>query len=196
MPLIRKTPAPPGSPSDAGDLHSASADARWAAARRLASPEDVPALSTALERETEPRVREAIFTSLARIGGVQSARALAERIRSDEAALRTGAIDALRSMGPEREEVLAELLADPDGDVRLLACEIARQGEGERSGPLLCDLLLRETEPNVAAAAVEVLTEIGDSRALPALERCGERFAGEPFLAFAIRIARERIGAK
>jgi len=195
MPLIRKTAAPVVGPS-AGDLDSASADARWAAARRLSSPEDVASLSTALERETEPRVREAIFTSLARIGGLQSARALAERIRSDEAALRTGAIDALRSMGPEREEMLAELLADPDSDVRLLACEIARQGQGERAGPLLCDLLLRETEPNVAAAAVEVLTEIGDSRALPALERCGERFAGQPFLSFAIGIARDRIGVK
>ena len=90
---------------------------------------------------------------------------------------------------------MPRLLADPDSDVRLLSCELVRglpEGEANR---LLCDLLERETEKNVCAAAVEVLAEIGRPEALPALARCAERFAGDPFLAFGIKVATDRIGA-
>lgn len=196
MPLIRKPAgAAPAAPPTA-NISSASADERWAAARQFASPTDVPALMAALEQETEPRVREAIFTSLARIGGAESARALASQIRSDDAALRTGALDALQSMTAELQQVLPGLLSDPDADVRLLACELARAAPGDDSASMLCALLEREPEANVTAAAVEVLSEIGSPQALPVLERCAARFADQPFLVFAIRIARDRIGAK
>lgn len=196
MPLIRK-PAGAARPEEtSADLASGSSDARWAAARRLNSPADVPALVAALEREAEPRVREALFTSLARIGGAESALALARQIRSDDAGLRTGALDALGGMAGEVAHILPDLLSDQDPDVRLLACELVRAApEGAFTG-LLCDLLLREPEANVAAAAVEVLSEVAGGEALPALDRCAERFAEEPFLVFAIRIARARIGVQ
>jgi HEAT repeat protein len=59
---------------------------------------------------------------------------------------------------------------------------------------LLCDLLERETAKNVCAAALEVLAEMGQPQALPTLRRCAERFRDDPFIAFSIKVATERIG--
>jgi len=54
-------------------------------------------------------------------------------------------------------------------------------------------LIETEQHLNVCAAAVEVLAEVGTSAALPALRSCAARFAGTPFLPFAISIAISRI---
>ena len=74
-------------------------------------------LASALSRESDPRVREAIFTGLARIATAESAAAVVPYLRSDDASLRTGAIDALRAMPRLRAAHLPLLLADPDADV-------------------------------------------------------------------------------
>lgn len=201
MPLIRRELTAPTSPRGAAAdvmaaLTSGSADARWTAARGLAgSPEGVQALAGALLTEADPRVREAIFTSLARAGTPQSVAAVLPHLRSDDAEVRTGALDALRAMPEAARPHLAALLKDGDPDVRLLACEIVRELPGPDAVGLLGDLLKRESEANVCAAAVEVVAEIGDPSILPALARCAQRFDHEPFLIFAIRVATNRIGA-
>jgi HEAT repeat protein len=199
MPLVRKDPTPSspgagrrGEPLSA--LSSASADERWTAARSLAaSPEGVHALGQALLSEADPRVREAMFTSLARAGTAQSVAAVLPHLRSDDAGIRAGALDALRAMPAAVQPQLAGLLGDSDADVRLLACEIVRGLPGSAASELLCALLDRESQANVCAAAVEVLSEIGDPSSLPVLARCAARFAHEPFLVFAIRVASDRI---
>jgi HEAT repeat protein len=89
---------------------------------------------------------------------------------------------------------VAGLLGDPDADVRLLSCELARGLPEDEANRLLGDLLLRETEKNVAAAAVEVLAEIGRPEVLAALDACAERFADDGFLLFSIKVAADRIG--
>jgi hypothetical protein len=48
-------------------------------------------------------------------------------------------------------------------------------------------------EPNVCAAAVEVLAEVGESSVLPVLERCAKRFGDTPFLKFSIQMAIDRV---
>jgi hypothetical protein len=58
---------------------------------------------------------------------------------------------------------------------------------------LLCRLLEHEQHPNVCAAAIDVLAEVGTRDAVPALQACAERFAGTPFLPFAVSIAIARI---
>lgn len=197
MPLIRRGDEAK-TPSDGGAweprLRAATPDERWDAARALSGqPQAVKALGEALALEQDARVREAMLTALARVGTEESAEVIAPYIRSDDAGLRTGALDALRLMPDGLENLLAKLLADPDADVRILVCDLARQLPGPAATRCLCTLLDGELEPNVCAAAVDVLAELGAPEALPTLAQCAERFASIPFLAFAIRIAGDRI---
>lgn len=199
MPLVRKPPdtATPDVQSSAdkgAGLSSASADARWLAARDAADRADsVPALAAALACESEARVREAIFTTLTRIATKQSAEAVLPYVRSDDAGLRTGALDALRSMPELTKSYLPELLADPDSDVRVLACDLARVLTDAETPKLLFTLIESDPQANVCAAAVEVLAEIGDADAVPSLARCAARFPNDPFLRFSIQAVSDQL---
>jgi HEAT repeat protein len=200
MPLIRK-PADPAAASGAtdpgvvkADLRAADVEVRWKAARVLgASAEAVDLLGEAAVTESDSRVREAIFTSLARIGTPHSAAALIPHVRADDAERRTGAMDALKAMPGALAGVLPDLLKDRDPDVRLLACDLVRELPSAEATALLVQVLDSETEVNVCAAAVDVIADIGAPEALPALRRCAERL-NAPFLDFAIKIACDRIG--
>jgi HEAT repeat protein len=195
MPLVRK-PSAAAPATLTASLTEGSSEARWSAARAAADrPDGVAVLADALTQESDPRVREAIFTGLARIATAESAAVVVPYLRSDDASLRTGAIDALRTMPKAASLHLPRLLADPDADVRLLSCELARGLPDEDANRLLCGLLEVETEKNVCAAAVEVLAEIGRPEALPSLTRCATRFDGDPFIAFSIKVAIDRIVA-
>jgi len=200
MPLIRRDSPGASPPRPEGDtiaqLSDANPDTRWKAARVLGKHADaVPALATALQVETSSQVREAIFTSLLLIRSDASARAAAEFVRSEDAALRSGALDALAAMPEVVERILPGLLQDPDSDVRILSCDLARTMPGEVATRLLSGLLQAEAEPNVCGAAVEVLAEVGTAEAIAPLRACKARFPGEAFLGFAIDDAIERAGA-
>jgi HEAT repeat protein len=171
-------------------------EARWAAARAAADrPGSVGALAKALVAETEPRVREAICTALVRIGTAESAEAVLPLLRSEDAALRTAAMDVLRTMPRWLASRLAEWLVDPDSDVRLLSCELARELDAPEAERLLLQVIGADPEPNVCAAAIEALSEIGGPDALAALAACVKRFNYDPFIAFAVEVASERLGA-
>jgi len=202
MPLVRKpTGQSPAPASDAasvlGNLVTGDTDARWAAARAAAElPGAVIALAAALRNEGNSRVREAMFTSLARIGTSESADLLISFLRSDSANLRAGALDALRIMVGNMRGLLARLLGDRDVDMRILSCELARALPGPEATTALCTLLSNEPEVNVCAAAIDVLAEVGDPQALPVLAACAQRFRDAPFLGFAIRTATDRINSQ
>ena len=201
MPLIKR--GPPGAPDSqphgtdlAAGLSDANPEARWKAARALGEdPSSVPQLARALATETSPQVREAIFTSLVLIRTDASARAAAEFVRSDDASLRGGALDALAAMPEVAQPMLPGLLADMDPDVRLLSCELVRKMAPEAATQMLGFLLKTETEVNVCGAAVDVLAEIGTPDAIGPLLACKSRFPDEAFLGFAIDDAIERAGA-
>jgi HEAT repeat protein len=204
MPLTRRDPPTnqPGPPKSsdwttlAPDLRQSDAARRWAAARLLGEhPESVPALVEALAQEHDDAVREAILTSLVRIGGVDTAQALLAVLRSDDAALRAGALDALQTMPDAVLPELEALLSDPDVDVRILVTDLARTIPAPEANRLLCRLLDDEHDPNVCAAAVDVLSEIGTPECVPALERCAARFGSEAFLPFAVQVTLQRIAA-
>jgi len=201
MPLIRRDDPSPtdartprGAGSPLADLESPDIEMRWRAVRSIA-PESkfVASLAAALERETAPRVREAIITALIRIGDQASAQALLPYLRAQDAGVRTAAIDALQAMPDATAPFMASLLGDADSDVRILATELVRNMPVDTATSLLVRLLDRETHPNVCGAAVEVMIELGTPDALPALRACAARFAGTPFLPFAISHAIARI---
>jgi HEAT repeat protein len=140
-----------------------------------------------------PRVREAIMTALMRIGDAASVQALLPYLRSEDAGRRGAAIEALQALPAAISPFMAALLADADSDVRLLATELARNMPAPQATKLLSDLIEREQHPNVCAAAVDVLAEVGTLDAVPALRSCAERFAGTAFLPFAVAVAIGRI---
>jgi HEAT repeat protein len=199
MPLIRKTPGSAAAPlPDTAAVLTAlvngTDDERWAAARAAPEmPGAARALGAALARERNARVREALFTALARIASAECVELMLPLLRSDDAHLRTGALDALRAMKSVAWPYVSQLLHDRDSDVRLLACELARNMPEDEARRLLCELLDTEPEQNVCASAVEVLVEVGGAEALPALAKCADRFRGTAFLEFSIKIAADSI---
>lgn len=201
MPLVRKPaqalPVEAATPQDILEaLSSPHEERRWAAARAAAGAQHLGRpLAEALQSETAPRVREALLTSLVQIGNAESVAAVLSLLRSDDAGQRVAALDALRIMIRGAGELLPPLLHDADVDVRILSCELARALPDDAATALLCDVLRTEPDPNVCAAAVEVLAEMGREDALPALAARAQKFSGTPFLTFAIQVASDRIRA-
>jgi HEAT repeat protein len=175
-------------------LRSADPESRWRAARALAgSAQAVPALADALADEKAPRVREAIMTALVRIGDAASVQVLLPHLRSQDAGQRAAAIEALQALPAAIAPFMAALLADDDSDVRVLATELVRNMPAPEATRLLSGLIEREPHPNVCAAAIDVLAEVGTPDAIPALRSCATRFATTPFLPFAVSVAIARI---
>ncbi len=202
MPFVRKPTTPAASTSERdgaailAGLRSTDPDERWAAARSAATVAGgSEALAAALRAEIEPHIREALFTGLARVGTPQSCAELLSLLRSDQSGLRTGALDALRSLGEGLRDLLPQLLNDSDADIRILSCELARALPTEVATTVLCNLLAGEADVNVCAAAIDVLAEVGSPAANPILARCATRFAQSPFLDFAVKIATDRINS-
>ena len=139
-----------------------------------------------------------MFTSLARIGTAESAAAVLPLLRSDDANLRTGALDALRAMiERDADRMLPALLADPDVDVRILSCELARGLPSAEANRLLCDAA-RPARPSRMSARPRSMfsRRSAGPRRCRRCARCAERFADDPFLAFAIKVATDRIRAQ
>jgi HEAT repeat protein len=203
MPFVkREFPAPAataqsvqdGLASHIADLRGPDPDTRWNAARALGGhPDAVRALGSALSAEKVPRVREAIVTALVRIGDQASVKALLPSLRSQDAGQRAAAIEALQSLPDAILPFIESLLADGDVDVRILATELARNMSAADANRVLCGLLQHERHPNVCAAAIEVLAEVGEREAIPVLEACAKRFVDAPFLPFAASTAIARI---
>jgi len=194
MPLVKAGKGGSGSDPTPHRLDSLDAESRWMAARALAGHTDaVPALAEALDHETVPRVREAIMTALMRVGDAASVEAILPLLRAQDAGLRGAAIEALQALPTAIAPFVKALLGDPDSDVRLLATELARNMSAPDATRLLCDLIAHEQHPNVCAAAIDVLTEVGTADAVPALKACATRFATTPFLPFAIAVAIARL---
>jgi HEAT repeat protein len=199
MPLIRSAEVAPDATAETLELRrdrlaAKDVDERRRAARALSGdPASASVLAARLACEPDPRVRDALFGSLIDIGGTQAAELVAPLIRSDDAGLRGGAVEALKRLESDAVAVLDALMSDPDTDVRILAIEITRAWPAELAMPRLRRVFEDEPHVNVCAAAVDVATEVGTEQLLTALDRLRARFGGEPFLAFAINIACDRI---
>jgi HEAT repeat protein len=142
---------------------------------RWGRAEAVAALAAALGTEKVPRVREAIMTALMRVGDEASVVALLPYLRSQDAGQRGTAIEALQALPETIMPFMPALLSDSDPDVRILATELARNMPGNDATRVLCDLLENELHPNVCAAAIDVLAEVGTRNSVPAFQACAAR---------------------
>ena len=177
-------------------LHSVNVQDRWEAARQLAEfASAVPELGRHLADEQDERVREAVLTSLAKINSIESFDTILRYLRVDDASFRTASLDALKLMPDAAGSRLDALLHDPDTDVRVLACDLARAVPPAIAQKSLGAILASEPEINVCAAAIDLLAEIGTPEILPDLTLCAERFS-IPFVNFSIKMARDQITAR
>lgn len=176
------------------DLSSDDSSVRRGAARALANhPEAAIALCDRLEVEGSPSVRAVLFTTLIRLQSPEVAYRLSALLRSDDAPLRNGAIEALQEMPDAASAPLRQLLADSDSDVRIFAVNILGALRHADAPLWLAEVVQSDPHVNVCAAAVDALAEIGGLEAVDALQALRLRFPEEAFMTFAIDTAIRRI---
>jgi HEAT repeat protein len=166
---------------------------RWAARDLQDCPEATPALVVRLQVEAEISVREVILTSLTRLGDDIAVAGLVQCLRSEDAALRNEALEAMKQLPEEVAPIMLGLLGDADPDVRIFAVNILET----LCHPDVEAWLIRvlETDPhiNVCATAVDLLVEVGSPAARAALVQLQGRFPDEPYIQFAADLALRRI---
>jgi len=115
--------------------------------------------------------------------------------RSEDVGLRNAAIEALQQMPDSLAPCVGDLLADNNSDVRICTVNVLGALADRRAPRWLEEVLRHDPHVNVCAAAVEGLAELGDAESRPALEALPKRFPDEPFIAFVVKAALQRIGA-
>jgi HEAT repeat protein len=168
---------------------------RWAARDLVACPNASGPLVDRLKLETDVSVREVILTALTRIGDDLAVVGLVECLRSEDAALRNEAIDAMKQLPDEVAPLMRGLLDDTDPDVRIFAVNILESLCHPDVESWLIDVIERDAHVNVCATAVDLLGEVGSVASKEALLRLKKRFSDEPFVQFAADIALRRIDA-
>ncbi len=166
---------------------------RWAARDLAAHPEAAQPLCRQLSVEPDASTREAILASLLTIGTSEVVDGLVRLLRSDDAALRNGAIDVLRQLPEAVAPHMETLLSDSDPDVRIFALDILQGLTHPKVTEWLAAVLTGEEHPNVVATAVDRAAEIGTPEMAAMLEKVAARFPTEPFIRFSVDTALDRI---
>lgn len=168
---------------------------RWAARDLAAHPAASVALGEQLLCEREHSVRQTLFTSLTTHASEPAAAALLPLLRSEDAMLRNGAIEALAGMPQATGPRVAALLRDADADVRIFTVNLLADLRHEQVPQWLLGVLQHDAAVNVVCAAIEVLAEVGSASHIEALRQAAARFPDDPFAGFAAELAIERIRA-
>jgi HEAT repeat protein len=179
-------------------LQLSSSDTRergWAARDLVQHPAAVHALCQQLETEPDKATREAISITLAKIGGDAVVSGLLPLLRSDDAALRNGVIDILKELPGDVAPHMEALLDDPNPDVRIFVVNVLEALRHPKVEDWLIAVISMDPHVNAVASALDLLGEVGTESALPALGNVVKRFPDEPFVAFAVNNAIQRIGS-
>jgi len=166
---------------------------RWAARDLTDCPEASAALVSRLEREDDISVREVILSTLTSLGDEVAVAGLVTCLRSEEAALRNEAIEAMKQLPDEVAPIMLGLLADNDPDIRIFAVNILESLRHPEVEFWLIGVIDNDPYLNVCATAVDLLGEVGSSAAKEALLRLKARFPEEPYIQFASDLALKRI---
>lgn len=203
--LVKKTENPePATQQSVADcqtwleqLNAEQAQQRRQAVLALAEyPNAVSALMQLLSHENDLTVQEAIFTTLSLIGTSEVVQALMPLLASENAYLRNNAAEVLQQLPAQIATYIPELLSNKNPDVRILAINILANLKHPDAPHWLKDIIERDTHINVCATAVDLLTELGSTETIPALEGLSKRFPDEPFIQFAVTTAINRIQAQ
>jgi HEAT repeat protein len=162
---------------------------RWAVRDLAEYPEATLALIAHVQTESSRAVREAVFTSLLRIGTEEVCESVAELLRSDDAELRNGAIDVLKNLADKAAPWIERLMTDPDPDVRIFAVNVMSSLRFEQVPEWLTTIVATDSHVNVCCTAIDLLAEVGDLDSIPALQSAEARFVDEPYVQFAVQTA-------
>lgn len=146
-----------------------------------------------LTTERDEQVMEAIFVALARSADPQVVAPMLDLLSSEDAWLRNRALEMLAAYPQSVLEQVAQRFDAADDDTRIFMVNLMTDLRHPGVLPWLLHVLQHETHVNVVAAALEVVAEVADGTALPVLEQVLQRFAHEPFMAFAVQLAQQRI---
>jgi len=204
MPLIKNAPQLPSPRGerqhgrDCGDLELSLKDAlasvrRWAARDLTDCPDSSTMLVTHLQSEQDAAVRQVAFTTLTQRGDAVAVEGLVSFLRSEDAALRNEAIEAMKQLPQAVSVMMRALLHDANSDVRIFAVNILESLRHPDVERWLCEVIESDSHVNVCATAVDLLGEVGSQLALEPLRHLKARFAAEPYIQFAADLAIKRI---
>lgn len=166
---------------------------RWAARDLTDCPAASAALVNRLQREEDISVREVILSTLTSLGDEVAVAGLVGCLRSEDAALRNEAIEAMKQLPDEVAPIMRGLLADANPDVRIFTVNILESLRHPEVESWLIAVIDNDPQLNVCATAVDLLGEVGSSAAREPLLRLKARYADEPYIQFATDLALERI---
>lgn len=168
-------------------LTDASPATRRQAVRELSGdPTVVGHLAARLLVEPDASVRDVLLLALVRHDTASTVRALVPCLRSSDAAVRNETLRTLQAMPAGVRVIMPELLADADPDVRGFAIGMLQSLHHHDADEWIVRLVRDEHDPNVCAAAVDLLTTSALPEARALLKALPERFPREPFLAFIV----------
>ena len=166
---------------------------RWAARDLVNCPNAAVILVEQLKREPELSVREVILSTLTHLGDAAAIEGLVDCLRSEDAALRNEAVEAMKQLPDEVAPMMQGLLTDPDPDVRIFTVNILESLCHPDVEAWLIEVISTDTHINVCATAVDLLTEVGTQAALAPLALLKSRFSTDPYIQFAANLALRRI---
>lgn len=204
MGLIRKNPSAPAeserrqhdrSPEELlGQLRDGSAsERRWAARDLATAPNVAAALCDAFGDERELSVRAAIVDTLLAIGNEEVVCGILPYLHSEDASRRNAAVEVLQQLPDVAAKYIQDLLAHPDSDIRIFAINICQNLRHAPSAEWLLNVIRTDEHINVVATALDGIAEIGTPEMIDELMDARQRFAGDPFICFAVDQAILRI---
>ncbi len=166
---------------------------RWAARDLTDCPGASAPLVRRLSRETDPSVRDVIFTTLTALGDDLAVAGLVECLNSEDVALRNEAIEAMKQLPEKVAPIMRGLLLNPDEDVRIFAVNILESLRHPDVESWLIGVIESDPDLNVCGTAVDLLGEVGSEASRGPLARLKKRFADQPYIQFAVDLALNRI---
>lgn len=166
---------------------------RWAVRDLMLLPNASAPLVARIAYEECVNVRNAILNALAQIADSVAISGLIYCLRSEDTALRNEAIEVLKAIPQQMELLIHTLLTDTDSDVRIFAVNILESLRHQDVEKWLIEVIEKDSHVNVCATAVDLLSEVGTERALPALKQLKIRFEDDPYICFTTDLALKRI---
>ena len=178
-------PLPAGAAGAAAPAETAAADTsrlrtqQWL---RIAASVALVALGTALgllfrfTNQSQNQPVAAAPTATAQLASQLTAAAQRPATATDRLRLLSEMPTELAPGDPAVQALIHTLVADPNPNVRLAACEaLYRLRADPRVGPALVEALPLQTDPNVQITLIEMLVALREKRAVPQLEQLSQQ---------------------